>query len=179
LFPAQEGYRFLLIEVPAPRMSGVSDLLETRLADFGIDVSPSQERLAAFHRVEYTYLATFQALGGLGVLLGTFGLGAVLLRNVLERRQELAVLQVVGYRPLHFCTMVVAENILLLVVGLSIGSLSALLAIAPVFLERGGRLPVASLGALLASVIAAGLLASLGATVTALRSPAIPALHAQ
>ena len=179
LFPAQEGYRFLLIDVPAPRMTGVSDLLETRLADFGIDVSPSQERLAAFHRVEYTYLSTFQALGGLGVLLGTFGLGAVLLRNVLERRQELAVLQVVGYRPLHFCTMVVAENILLLLVGLSIGSLSALLAIAPVFLERGGRLPVASLSLLLASVIAAGLLASLGATVTALRSPAIPALRAQ
>jgi putative ABC transport system permease protein len=179
LFPVQEGYRFLLIDVPAPRMTAVSDLLEIRLADFGIDVSPSQERLAAFHRVEYTYLSTFQALGGLGVLLGTFGLGAVLLRNVLERRQELAVLRVVGYRPLHFCTMVVAENILLLVVGLSIGSLSALLAIAPVFLERGGRLPVASLSLLLASVIASGLLASLGATVTALRSPVIPALRAQ
>ena len=68
VFPAQEGYRFFLIDVPAGRMTAVSDLLETRLADFGIDVSPSQERLAAFHRVEYTYLSTFQTLGGLGVV---------------------------------------------------------------------------------------------------------------
>jgi putative ABC transport system permease protein len=179
VFPAQEGYRFLLIDVPAGRMTEVSDLLETRLADFGIDVSPSQERLAAFHRVEYTYLSTFQTLGGLGVLLGTFGLGAVLLRNVLERRRELAVLRVVGYEPLHFCAMVVAENVVLLVAGLAIGTLSALLAIAPVFLERGGRLPVESLSLLLASVLASGLLASLGATAAALRSPALPALRAQ
>jgi len=34
------------------------------------------EKLAAFHRVENTYLSTFQALGGLGLLLGTLGLGA-------------------------------------------------------------------------------------------------------
>jgi ABC-type antimicrobial peptide transport system permease subunit len=179
LFPSQEGYRFLLIDVPADRMTKVSHLLETRLVDFGIEVSPTEERLAAFHRVEYTYLSTFQTLGGLGVLLGTFGLGVVLLRNVLERRRELAVLRVVGYEPLHFCAMVVAENILLLTGGLIIGTLSALLAIAPVFLQRGGRLPAESLSLLLASVLAAGLLASLAATAAALRSPTLPALRAE
>ncbi|HEV3215584.1 MAG TPA: ABC transporter permease [Vicinamibacterales bacterium] len=179
LFPSQEGYRFLLIDVPADRMRAVSDLLDTRLADFGIDVSPTRERLAAFHRVEYTYLSTFQTLGGLGVLLGTFGLGAVLLRNVLERRRELAVLRVVGYEPLHLCAMVVAETLLLLVAGLAIGTLSALLAVAPVFLQRGGRLPVESLSLLLTSVLAAGLLASLAATAAALRSPTLPALRVE
>jgi putative ABC transport system permease protein len=179
LFPSQEGYRFLLIDVPADRMKAVSDLLETRLVDLGVDVSPTQARLAAFHRVEYTYLSTFQTLGGLGVLLGTFGLGAVLLRNVLERRRELAVMRAVGYEPLHFCAMVVAENTLLLVAGLAIGTLSALLAIAPVFLERGGRLPVESMGLLLTSVLAAGLLASLAATAAALRSPTLGALRAE
>jgi hypothetical protein len=35
----------------------------------------TQRKLAAFHRVENTYLATFQALGALGLLLGTLGLG--------------------------------------------------------------------------------------------------------
>ena len=39
--------------------------------------------------MENTYLSTFQTLGGLGLVLGTFGLAAVLLRNVLERRREL------------------------------------------------------------------------------------------
>jgi len=155
------------------------NLLETRLADFGIDVSPSQDRLAAFHRVEYTYLSTFQTLGGLGVLLGTLGLGAVLLRNALERRRELAVLRVLGYQRLHFCAMILAENVLLLAAGLVIGTVSALLAIAPVFLQRGGRLPMESLSWLLTGVFAAGLLASLAATAAALRSPTLPALRAE
>ena len=51
------------------------------------------DRIAAFHRVENTYLSTFQSLGALGLLLGTAGLAAVLLRNVLERRRELALLR--------------------------------------------------------------------------------------
>ena len=72
------------------------------------------DRLAEFHRVENTYLSTFQALGGLGLLLGTVGLGAVLLRNALERRRELALLEAVGYRRGHFLLMAVAENTLLL-----------------------------------------------------------------
>ena len=59
--------------------------------------SSAVERLAAFHRVENTYLSTFQALGGLGLLLGTVGLSAIMFRNVLERRRELALLRAVGY----------------------------------------------------------------------------------
>ena len=75
-------------------------------------------RLAAFHRVENSYLETFRALGALGLLLGTVGLAAVLMRNVLERRRELALLRAVGYRPRHLAVMVLAENLFLLVVGL-------------------------------------------------------------
>ena len=75
------------------------------------------DRLAAFHRVENTYLSTFQALGGLGLLLGTLGLGAVLLRNVMERRKELALLRAVGYRPEHLRRIVIAENAFLLIAG--------------------------------------------------------------
>jgi ABC-type lipoprotein release transport system permease subunit len=59
---------------------------------------PTEERLANFHRVENTYLSTFQMLGGLGLILGTLGMAAVLLRNVLERRRELALLRAVGLR---------------------------------------------------------------------------------
>ena len=34
--------------------------------------------------MQNTYLSTFQSLGGLGLLLGTIGLAALQLRNVLE-----------------------------------------------------------------------------------------------
>ena len=63
---------------------------------FGAVATGTAERLASFHRVENTYLSTFQALGGFGLLLGTVGLATVLMRNVLERRRELALLGAVG-----------------------------------------------------------------------------------
>jgi ABC-type lipoprotein release transport system permease subunit len=177
-FPEQEGYRVFLIDLPegreAPRVAAA---LEERLSDFGFDAAPTAERLAGFHRVENTYLSTFQMLGGLGLALGTLGLAAVLLRNVLERRRELALLRAVGYGRRHFGLMIVAENGLLLACGLLTGTLCALLAIVPVVSARGGRLPFASLGLLLAAVVVSGLAASLVATAAALRAPLLASLR--
>ncbi len=178
-FPESEGYRFFLADAPLGQTGELTALLESQLSDFGMDVASTAERLAGFHRVEYTYLSTFQTLGGLGLVLGTLGLGAILLRNVLERRRELALLRALGYRQRDFFAMVVAENVLLLVAGLVVGTTSALLAIAPMFLDRGGRLPAATLALLLMGVLGTGLLASLGATAVALRSPLLPALRAE
>jgi hypothetical protein len=178
-FPEWEGYRFFLVDGPPERMAGVAAVLESRTADFGVDVASTTERLAGFHRVEYTYLSTFQMLGGLGLVLGTIGLGVVLLRNVLERRRELALLRALGYRQADFFAMVVAENVFLLVCGLAAGTFCALLAIAPTLLDRGGRLPGPALGLILFGVMATGLLASIGATAAALRSPLLPALRSE
>ncbi|HEX8456782.1 MAG TPA: ABC transporter permease [Pyrinomonadaceae bacterium] len=178
-FPAEEGYRFFLLDAAPERAAAVMALLESRLSDFGFDASATGERLAEFHRVEDTYLSTFQTLGGLGTILGTLGLAAVLLRNVLERRRELALLRAVGYNARHLALMVVAENALLLVCGLLTGVVCAVLAIAPAFYARGGRLPGASLGLLLAAVVVTGLTASLLATAAVLRAPLLPALRAE
>ena len=152
LFPEWEGYRFFLADAPLGQTAELTELLESRLSDFGVDVASTAERLAGFHRVEYTYLSTFQMLGGLGLVLGTLGLGAILLRNVLERRRELALLRALGYTQSDFLTMVVAENVLLLVGGLIVGTSARCVAIAPMFLDRGGRLPVATLALLLLGV---------------------------
>jgi hypothetical protein len=180
LFPEQEGYRFFLLDVPRPEnVAAVTKTLEDQLSDYGFDVTRTSERLAAFHRVENTFISTFQMLGGLGLALGTLGMAAVLLRNVLERRRELALLRAVGYNARHFALMVVAENALLLLCGLLTGTICALLSIAPVFFSRGGQLPNLSLGLLLILVLISGLLASLAATAAALRSPLLPALRAE
>ena len=82
---------------PAGREAAITEALEIELSDFGLEVDRPVERLRAYQQVENTYLSTFQALGALGLLLGTFGLGAVLVRNVLERRREVALLQAVGF----------------------------------------------------------------------------------
>ena len=179
LFPEYEGYRFFLVDVPADQTAEVTAALEDRLADYGFDVTSAPERLAAFHRVENTYLATFQTLGALGLLLGTLGLGTVLVRNVLERRRELALLRAVGYSTGHVSLMVLVENGLLLFGGLGAGTVCALVAIAPAWIERGGQFPVMSLGGLLLAVALAGVVSSLVATMVAVRSPLLAALRAE
>ena len=84
-------------------------MIEKELQPLGVDATVAAERLASFHRVENTYLSTFQALGGLGLLLGTIGLATVMFRNVLERRRELGLLRAVGYDRAGMTVMIVAE----------------------------------------------------------------------
>ncbi|HEY9433262.1 MAG TPA: FtsX-like permease family protein [Blastocatellia bacterium] len=179
LFPDQEGYRFFLIDGGQEKSSEIAAALEDKLSDFGFDAIGTEEKLAGFHRVENTYLSTFQTLGGLGLLLGTLGLATVLLRNVLERRREMALMRAVGYRPLHLSLMVIAENALLLGCGLLTGVLCALLAIIPALVVRGGRLSAVSLGLLLLAVLLTGLAASLVAVRAVIRSPLLPALRTE
>jgi hypothetical protein len=179
LFPDSEGYRFFLLSVPAGKENAVARTLQESLSDYGFAVQPAEARLAAFHRVENTYLSTFRALGGLGLVLGTVGLAAVLLRNALERRRELALLRAVGYRARDLAAMVLAENAGLLAIGLAAGAASAAVAVAPAVCLRGGHVPTASLAALLALVLAAGAAASLIATAASLRSPLLEALKSE
>jgi ABC-type lipoprotein release transport system permease subunit len=179
-FPDREGYQVLLVDTDPTRASAVADVIENALVDFGADAVATGDRLAEFHRVEHTYLSTFQTLGGLGLLLGTVGLGAVLLRNALERRRELALLQAVGYRHRHFLLMVAAENTILLAGGVVAGAACAALAIAPAVAERGGRVPLTSGGALLLfAVLAVGLLSSLVATRAAVKGPLLESLRSE
>lgn len=178
LFPDYGGYSLFLLDVAPEASSVAAGVLEEQLADFGFDAMPTSERLASFHRVENTYLSTFQTLGGLGLVLGTLGLATVLLRNVVERRRELALLRAIGYNSAHIALMVVGENAFLVSCGLLTGALSALVAIGPAFVSRGGHLPALSMWLLL-SVFVTGLLASLVATIAALRTPLLPALRSE
>ena len=142
-------------------------------------MSSTAERLAAYFAVENAYLSTFQALGALGLLLGTVGLGAVLLRNAFERRRELALLRAIGFARGSLRTVVLAENLLLLFAGLGLGTLAALVAVAPAALHRGGALPLGLLAGLLLAVAAAGLVASLLAVSVVTRWPLLDTLKAE
>ena len=183
LFPALQGYRFFLIDDPAVHDEESADrlagTLERELAPFGFDAVSTAERLAAFHRVENTYLSTFQMLGGLGLLLGTVGLSAIMFRNVLERRRELALLRAVGYGVRDVSTVIVAEASLLVGVGLLTGVGCAVLAVLPAWFSRGGSRPGAGLLILLVAVAGAGVLSSAIATRAALRGRMLDALAAE
>jgi putative ABC transport system permease protein len=176
LFPRSDGFRVFLIGAEAARVPAVTTALEEQLSDFGMDVQSAAERLASYHRVENTFLTTFQALGALGLILGTLGLGTVLLRNVLERQRELALLQATGYRRSHLVRMVLAESVFVLACGLVLGAGSAAVAIAPAYLERAQPFPYLTTLGLLGAVLMAGLLSTIMATRAVATLPLLASL---
>jgi hypothetical protein len=181
LYPDIAGYRVALIDVPdasADRLDAVTRTLEDRLSSLGLDVQESARRLEAYHRVENTYLSTFQTLGGLGLVLGMIGLVAIIARNVLERRRELALLGAAGFTGGDLRTLVVSEHLALVGAGLAIGLAAAFIAIAPVLAARGGGIPVLPLvWVVLVAVV--GWLASMAATRQVRRLPLVASLRSE
>lgn len=178
-FPRHGGFSYFLIEVPADREEEVARFLEAQLEEYGFDVSSTRELLAGYLAVENTYLSTFQSLGGLGLLLGTLGLAVIMVRNVLERRGELATLRAFGFPRRRLAGMILAENLFLLVLGLGIGTASALVAVFPHLTAGGEHFPWLSLSLTLLAVLAVGLGAGLASVSSVLRIPLLPALKAQ
>jgi putative ABC transport system permease protein len=176
LFPQHDGYRFFLVEAASQDTIAV---LEDALSDFGFDAVSAPERLASFHRVENTYLATFQSLGALGLVLGTVGLASVVLRNVLERRRELALLRASGFTTRALGTTILAEHALIVGAGLATGTVAALIATAPIIAARGGDWPWRAIVILAIAVPAAGLGSSLVATRAALKEKLVDVLKTE
>ena len=176
MFPGHSGYNFFLVET-ADKAAGTK--LEEQLGDTGFDAGRTADRLAGYLVVENTYLSTFQTLGGLGLLLGTLGLAVVMVRNVLERRSELALLQAVGFNQPAIFWLVLAENAFILVFGLLIGAFTALLAVLPYLLSGLTEPPVVSLLVTLLLILVLGLSAGAVTVVSSLRTALTPALRGQ
>ncbi len=179
MYPAEAGTRIFLVDAPAARAAGVARHLVERMETVGLDLVPAVARLRDYYAVESAYLTMFVLLGALGLLLGTAGMGVLVLRNVMERRAEFAVLQSLGWTRQDAVRAVSAEHGLLVSGALLIGTLASLLAMLPALLRPEVELPLGLLGLFLA---AAALLAkgwvSLAAR-RALRGPLISALRSE
>lgn len=177
LFPGRSGYQAFLVDAPKARAKDVGVELTRGLEDVGLSLESGADRLAAFNTVENTYLSIFAALGSLGLLLGSAGLGVIVLRNVLERRGELALLRAVGFTDPMLRRLVFTEHALLLTVGLGVGVVAALVAVWPSLAAPGAQVPYRSLGGTLAAVFAGGLAWVWIATGFALRGRLFAALR--
>jgi putative ABC transport system permease protein len=145
MYPSLSGYRVFLVDVPQGKPVEVAKSLTLAFEDVGGEVQTTMRRLADFNAVENTYLSIFQALGGLGLVLGSIGMGLVALRNILERRGELALLQAVGFGQGAVRRLLFYEHGILLVLGGAFGSGAALCAVLPAVLSPGMEFPVRSL----------------------------------
>ena len=163
-FPSQSGYRMAMVACPSGTDAAATlDVLQAIWADDGVSMEPTRDRLASLYAVQNTFLAGFQALGGLGLLLGTAGIAAVAMQGVFERRQAFSVLRAIGFSRSRLRNLVVLEQLLLVVAGVAVGGVSGLIALWPA-LESGraaapfgGILSVA--GLMVVTAVLAGIVA--------------------
>ena len=176
-FPHTEGFSYFLIDVkPGTDPALVQRTFEENLGVYGMEVTRTIDRVAAYLAVQNTYLSTFQLLGGFGLLLGVLGLAVVLLRNVWERRSELALLRAMGYRVGTLNRLIFVENSMLLLLGLGAGVVAALAAVAP-HMAGGGSVPWGRLALMLGAVLVVGLVAAWAAVKASVRTPIVEGLR--
>jgi len=130
-FNQQGGYRSFMLTGNKEDAQKLAVHLEDRLFQHGMEFRDSIEKLAELQKVENTYLSIFQGLGGLGMLIGTCGLGLVVVRNLVERGQEFALFEAIGYQLNYIRKNVFLEHARLAFWGIALGSVSAILGITP------------------------------------------------
>ncbi|MEK6677458.1 MAG: ABC transporter permease, partial [Planctomycetota bacterium] len=179
LFPSLSGYRFFMVETPAGREKEISAAMERSLSRVGLDTTLSTERYRAYAAVQNTYLSAFQLCGGFGLILGGAGLVAVVLRNVLERRGELAIFQALGFSRKTLGRLVQLEHVFLFVCGLLAGLVPAGIAVAPQVIERPSLGPWVSTLGILTAILIAGIGATFVALFSTARQPILSSLRSE
>lgn len=174
-FPYLSGYRMFLIDADETAVRTVAEAL----ADEGFDPRTSLSLLDQFMAVQNTYLSAFQALGGLGLLLGTLGLAAVQLRSIFERRRELALMQALGYRLPTLTAQLFWEQAWVLLAGLGIGLLAAAAATVPHLLVGMATVPWGWLLGMFGLIALVGLFSGLLAARSIMRLPLVGSLRGE
>lgn len=177
LFPARSGYRMALVDasaLSADRRRALPRALTAAWTDAAPTVTPAMRRLASLQAVQNTFLTGFQALGTLGLLLGTVGVAAVQAQGTLERLGALAVLRAVGFPLARVRVLLILETLAMVAIGLLAGVSAACLAVMPAILGREAQLPLAWI-----AIAAGGALTTALLVATAAASQQVIALRPQ
>ncbi len=145
IFPTRSGYALALVDMSrlAAGERGVAvEGLRAAWADAGVSLEPAIDRLRSLQAVQNTFLAGFQALGGLGLLLGTAGVAAVMLQGVVERLGSFALLSAVGFTRPRIRRLLVHEMLATVGLGLAVGTVAGGIAVWPALVGGTARLPL-------------------------------------
>jgi hypothetical protein len=149
-FPSTTKVINTLIDLPKEDTEVVVQALESRLRDQGVVVTTTSAMLATFGAVENTYLDVFIMLGGFGLLIGTAGLAAMILRSLRDRKKELRLYWSLGFPKKLTYRMLAAEFLLILLSGTFIGVIAALVGTMPSWIRTGiPALPLIIIGAVM------------------------------
>jgi ABC-type lipoprotein release transport system permease subunit len=156
-FPANNGSSILLAENNSTtKAENIKDELKEDFRDYGIEINTAIDRLAEFNAVENTYLSIFLVLGAFGLLLGTVGLGVVLVRSILERQKEIALMKAIGLSERLIANVFRNEYFILLFFGIFIGAVTSFVVILPTILNPNASLSFLTFAAIIVLLLANG-----------------------
>ena len=144
-FPHRGGYQQFWIGGEGKESLAVAHL-EDRLLNYGLRSESTLDRLKKLKQVENTYLSIFQALGALGVLLGTVGLFVVVLRNLWERREEQAILSALGYSFHQLKKIYYTENVQVVFFGIILGVGAGFMGLVPSLIKKINDISYVAIG---------------------------------
>jgi putative ABC transport system permease protein len=148
-YPSIAGSQVLLIESDKKNEEKVNTDLLRAFRNYGIIIDDTAERLEMFNSVTNTYLDIFLALGGIALILGTFGIAIVVIRSIQEQAHIYAMMQATGIKRRNIQKIIQKEHLFVLISGLVIGVLAAFTASLPALLSENTDIPFGLLGSIL------------------------------
>lgn len=153
MVPDISGSKVILADAAPADLKPLVSSLAKGLTVAGPQIERSALRMARYNVVQNTYLMIFLALGGLGLIIGSAGLGVLLLRNMLERLPEFAWMRAAGFSRRDLITMLLAEHLFIFICGLCCGIIGAAAAILPALSSPAGSPPWSELAIFFACLL--------------------------
>ena len=164
VFPSRSGAAMALVDAGEEPLSAVDRAARAAWVDAGVTIQPTLDRLRSLSAVQNTFLAAFQALGTLGLLLGTAGVAAAQFQGVLERIGTFGLLGAIGFPPGRLRAIVLLETCFMVGLGLAAGALAGA-ATLPAHVAGGrAEVPLVWIAATCGLTLLVALLAGLVAT---------------
>jgi len=126
----EDGSEVMLVQTADSTQQAVKQMLSQALANYGLRLSLCNERLKEFNSVTDSYLTIFLMLGGLGLLIGLFGMLLVVRRGLLDRVGEGSTLSAIGFESDTIKGQLFYENMTVPLYAVVAGTIASLVAVA-------------------------------------------------
>ena len=157
-FNTGNGSGFILIDNRGYPQQNITEDLGIIFKDKGWVMTGTLEKMAEFSSIENTYLNIFFLMGAFGMLLGTIGLAIVIVKSMLERRNELALMKSLGFKNKIILRILLIEYLTLFLSGSIAGTLTAFIAALPTFINGNHTVSVGFLFSVISILILNGVL---------------------
>lgn len=127
LWSEESGVEVLLMRSSDPEQA--TEILSIALAEYGLNIQTTEERLKMFFEVTDTYLLIFLTLGAIGLLLGIFSMLIIVRKNLIANQHRTAQLLALGFTPELIRELLHRENVIVPLYAVVIGAIGSVISI--------------------------------------------------